>query len=320
MIHASIAGAESAVAGELIRILLYHPDVEIIGIYSPTLAGKALDEVHHGMIGDSDLRFCSAIDFNKTNALFICTPQPDTFFAELPDDLRIIDLTDSHIASNDDFVYGICELNRKPLVRGAIHAALPSAIAQTALLTLLPLANNLLLNCDITVRASQPIAAADITQIETVVKTLQLSFNHQITTDTTALSGTDRAMFVEVSFDCAIDIAQVADMFNEFYDDHNFTFVIARKPDTADVANTNKCIINIARNTDKCIINTTRNTDGTANGNNIGNNSEANNSRIILTAAIDPRIKGTAGTAVHCMNLLFGLHERVGLTLKPSIA
>jgi N-acetyl-gamma-glutamyl-phosphate reductase len=291
MIHASIAGADSDVAGELIRILLYHPDVEITGICAPTLAGKALDEVHHGMIGDTDLRFSSSIDFTKTNVVFICAPQPDSFYAELPEDLRIVDLTNSHINDGSDYVYGICELNRKPLVRGAIHAALPSAVAQSVLLSLLPLANTLLLNSDITIRSSLTVTNQDILEVETVVKALQLSFNRKLEVSAEPLVGANRAMFTEVSFDCSLNAAQVVDMFNEFYDDHNFTFVIARKPVVSDVANTNKCIVNIDKDGD----------------------------RLTITAAIDPHIKGAAGTAAHCMNLLFGLHERVGLTLKPSL-
>ncbi len=292
MIHASIAGADSDAAGELIRILLYHPDVEITGICAPAHAGQALDEVHHGMIGDTDLRFSSTIDFSKTNIVFICAQQPESFYAELPADIRIVDLTNSHFYDVSDYVYGICELNRKPLVRGALHAALPSAAAQAALLPLLPLANSLLLNSDIKIRSSHTVSAQATAEIETVVKAMQLSFNHKIEAESQALT-TDsaRAMLTEVSFDCAIDTAQVVDMFNEFYDDHNFTFISARKPQADDVANTNKCIINIARQGE----------------------------RLVLTSAIDPKIKGLAGTAAHCMNLLFGLHERVGLTLKPSL-
>jgi N-acetyl-gamma-glutamyl-phosphate reductase len=223
--------------------------------------------------------------------VFICAPQPDSFYAELPEDLRIVDLTNSHINDGSDYVYGICELNRKPLVRGAIHAALPSAVAQSVLLSLLPLANTLLLNSDITIRSSLTVTNQDILEVETVVKALQLSFNRKLEVSAEPLVGANRAMFTEVSFDCSLNAAQVVDMFNEFYDDHNFTFVIARKPVVSDVANTNKCIVNIDKDGD----------------------------RLTITAAIDPHIKGAAGTAAHCMNLLFGLHERVGLTLKPSL-
>jgi N-acetyl-gamma-glutamyl-phosphate reductase len=291
MIHASIAGGETEQAGELLRILLYHPDVEIISVHNPNLAGKAIDEVHRGMIGDTDLRFSSTIDFDKTNMLFVCAPLSEDIYSEVGKDTRIVDLTDTHIDNDDDFVYGICELNRKPMVRGALHAAVPTPIAQPILLALLPLAKNLLLNTDITVRVSHDFTAEAMHEVNEVVKSLQLSFNQKILVEKCGREVPRRAMFAEVSFDSTVDLAQIAEMFNEFYDDHNFTFVIGREPEAADVANTNKCIIYLRRD----------------------------NGRLIIATAIDPLVKGAAGTAVHCMNLLFGLHERVGLTLKSSL-
>jgi N-acetyl-gamma-glutamyl-phosphate reductase len=293
MIHASIAGGESDCAGELIRILLYHPDVEIISVYAPALAGKAIDDIHHGMIGDTDLRFNSSIDFDKSNVIFICAPQPEQFYAELPEDMRVVDMVNTHISTpQDNYVYAICELNRKPLVRGALRTAVPTPVAQVVLLALLPLAKNLLINGDVEIKSSTSVAADAITEIETVIKTLQFSFNHNIIVSPVQFQSEHRAMTVQVSFDCGIDAAQAQQIFDDFYDDHNFTFTVAREPQVSDVANTNKCIVNINKQDDK----------------------------LVICAAIDPLIKGAAGTAVHAMNLLFGLHERVGLTLKPSLS
>jgi N-acetyl-gamma-glutamyl-phosphate reductase len=291
MIHASIAGGDSPVAGELLRILLYHPDVELISVCSPLHAGMAIDEVHHGMIGDTDLRFSSSIDLEKTNMVFVCTVQPDAFFAELADDVRIVDLTENHVNAGDDYVYGFCELNRKPLVRGALHAAVPTAVAQAVLLALVPLANNLLVNDDVSIKAGCDVTDKDIDEVKAVVTALQLSFNNAIKVDAEKTATARRALLVEVSLDCAVETAHIVELFNDFYDDHNFAFVIAREPQADDVANTNKGIINISK-------------DG---------------NRLTIKVAIDPMIKGAVGTAVHCMNLLFGLHERVGLTLKAAM-
>lgn len=291
MIHASIVGAETEVAGELLRILLYHPDVELTCVYSPSMAGKAIDEVHHGMIGDTDLRFSSTIDFSKTNMVFVCAPQADDFLAELDAEARVVDLTDTHVDGSDDYVYGFCELNRKPMVRGALRAGVPTAIAQPILMALLPLANSLLLNEDITIKTNAEVTAEALNEVETLVKSLQLSFNKKIMVQPAPFAASPRAMFAEMSFDCAVETAQIVELLNNFYDDHNFTFVIGREPKADDVANTNKCIMNVRKE----------------------------DAKIVITAAIDPQIKGSAGTAVHCMNLLFGLHERVGLTLKASV-
>jgi N-acetyl-gamma-glutamyl-phosphate reductase len=290
MIHASIAGGDDALAGEILQILLYHPDVEVIGVCCPHLAGQAIDEVHHGMIGDTDLRFSSSIDFEKTNMVFVCTMQPDAFFAEIPDGVRIVDLTEAHINADDDYVYGFCELNRKPLVRGALHAAVPSPVAQAVLLALVPLANSLMINADVNIKVSADVTEQDLAEISAVINALQLSFTHALHADTEKLYGSRRALLAEISFDCNIEVTHIIEVFNSFYDDHNFAFVIGREPQAADVANTNKGILHIRREDD----------------------------RLVISVAIDPLIKGAAGTAVHCMNLLFGLHERVGLTLKPA--
>jgi N-acetyl-gamma-glutamyl-phosphate reductase len=291
MIHASIAGGDDALAGEILQILLYHPDVEVISVCCPHLAGQAIDEVHHGMIGDTDLRFSSSIDFEKTNMVFVCTMQPDAFFAEIPDGVRIVDLTEAHINADDDYVYGFCELNRKPLVRGALHAAVPSPVAQAVLLALVPLANSLMINADVNIKVSADVTEQDLAEISAVINALQLSFTHALHADTEKLYGSRRALLAEISFDCNIEVAHIIEVFNSFYDDHNFAFVIGREPQAADVANTNKGILHIRREDD----------------------------RLVISVAIDPLIKGAAGTAVHCMNLLFGLHERVGLTLKPAL-
>jgi N-acetyl-gamma-glutamyl-phosphate reductase len=291
MIHASIAGGDDALAGEILQILLYHPDVEVISVCCPHLAGQAIDEVHHGMIGDTDLRFSSSIDFEKTNMVFVCTMQPDAFFAEIPDGVRIVDLTEAHINADDDYVYGFCELNRKPLVRGALHAAVPSPVAQAVLLALVPLANSLMINADVNIKVSADVTEQDMAEISAVINALQLSFTHALHADTEKLYGSRRALLAEISFDCNIEVAHIVEVFDSFYDDHNFAFVIGREPQAADVANTNKGILHIRREDD----------------------------RLVISVAIDPLIKGAAGTAVHCMNLLFGLHERVGLTLKPAL-
>jgi N-acetyl-gamma-glutamyl-phosphate reductase len=176
-------------------------------------------------------------------------------------------------------------------VRGALRAGVPTAIAQPILMALLPLANSLLLNEDITIKTNAEVTAEALNEVETLVKSLQLSFNKKIMVQPAQFAASPRAMFAEVSFDCAVETAQIVELLNNFYDDHNFTFVIGREPKADDVANTNKCIMYVRREDVK----------------------------IVITAAIDPQIKGSAGTAVHCMNLLFGLHERVGLTLKASL-
>jgi N-acetyl-gamma-glutamyl-phosphate reductase len=93
-----------------------------------------------------------------------------------------------------------------------------------------------------------------------------------------------------IYLDLDVELDEVRRLYEEYYEDHNFTFISDKAPDLKDVVNTNKCIINLQK------------VDG----------------KLLITTVIDNLLKGASGTAVHNMNLLFGLHERVGLKLKPS--
>jgi N-acetyl-gamma-glutamyl-phosphate reductase len=99
-----------------------------------------------------------------------------------------------------------------------------------------------------------------------------------------------RGIMAVAYIDCPVDLDHIRKIYEEYYDDHNFTFITDKAPDLKDVVNTNKCIIHLEKVGDK----------------------------LLVTSVIDNLLKGAAGTAVHNMNLLFGLHERVGLHLKPS--
>ena len=161
MIQAGIIGGAGYTAGELIRLLLNHPDVELKWVHSSSNAGKPVTDVHKGLFGETDLVFSDTYNYDNINVLFFCTPHGESrkFMAEnsatMPKDMKIIDLSnDFRIEDGShDFVYGLPELNRKRLVRGAIHVANPGCFATAIQLSLLPLAKNLLLNSDIHITA-----------------------------------------------------------------------------------------------------------------------------------------------------------------------
>lgn len=98
-------------------------------------------------------------------------------------------------------------------------------------------------------------------------------------------------MTAKCTLNNSVDLGELSRLYEDYFDDHNFTFRINRTPRVADVEGTNKCLIFLERDYDN---------------------------RLTVTAAFDAVVKGNAGTAVHCMNLLFGLHELIGLTLKAS--
>lgn len=309
MIKAGITGGESKVAGEIVRLLLNHPDVDLKWIQSERNAGSRVSDVHQGLIGECDMVVVSQPRWNEIDVLFNCCHTGtsrvflDQAMAET-EGIKIIDLSgDYRIASEgNEFVYGLPELNRKAMVRGAMKVANPGAFATAVELALLPLAKNLLVNGDIHVAAvsGDPTLADNIrlynafthshvAEIRQTLSSLQSSFNSRVEM-VPMLGSFSRGLIAAVYLDCALSIEEVRRLYEEYYSDHNFTFVADKQVDMKDVANTNKCILHL----------------------------EKHGGRLLVTSVIDSMLKGSAGTAVHNMNLLFGLSERTGLALKPS--
>lgn len=321
MIKAGIIGGAGYTAGELIRLLINHPDVEIVWINSNSNAGNRVDSVHQGLIGETDLVFSSQTPLDQIDVLFCCTPHGDTRkFIDantIPAELRIVDLsTDYRIKDEShDFVYGLPELNRKTIVNGTKHVANPGCFATCIQLALLPLAKNLLLNADIHVNAItgstgagvkpgatshfswrndnvsiyKPFKHQHLAEIRQSLTQLQNSFKADI--NFIPVRGCfSRGIFATVYLDCPVELSMIRQLYDQYYSDHNFTFVTDKMPDLKDVVNTNKCLLHLIKEGDK----------------------------LLIVSVIDNLLKGASGQAVHNMNLLFGLDERVGLKLKPS--
>lgn len=321
MINAAIIGGAGHRAGELIRLLVNHPDVTICWIHNPTAAGKLVSELHHGLTGETYMRFTEDIDLNGIDVAFSCLPKGESAALlsqiALPEGMKFIDLSSDFRTPNEDsdFVYGLSELNRKPMVRGALHVATPGSVAMAVELALLPLAKNLMLNSPIHITAitgttdtetapesvidfeyrhdnislSRAFVHPQLNEIVNTLKSLQSSFNSQI--NLLSFGGSfPRGTLVAAYMETPIDLDQIRNLYEDYYSDHNFTFIVDRPVDIKDVTNTNKCMIHLEKIDDK----------------------------LLITAAIDNLLKGASGNAVHCMNLLFGLHERVGLFLKGS--
>ena len=321
MIKAGIIGGAGYTAGELIRLLINHPDVQLMWVNSSSNAGNPVASVHQGLIGETDLVFTDQTPFDEINVLFFCTPhgQTRTFLEShsVPDDLRIIDLSTDyrHQDGTHDFVYGLPELNRKAIVRGAKHIANPGCFATAIQLALLPLAKNLLLNKDVHVFAItgstgagvkpaptshfswrndnisiyKPFRHQHLDEIRQSLSQLQKSFASEI--DFIPVRGCfSRGIFATLYLDCPVELSEIRRLYDDYYSDHNFTFVTDKMPDLKDVVNTNKCLLHL----------------------------EKEGNKLIIVSVIDNLLKGASGTAVHNMNLLFGLHERTGLCLKGS--
>ena len=161
MIKAGIIGGAGYTAGELTRLLICHPEVELKWISSTSNAGNRVDSVHQGLIGETDLVFVADTPLSEIDVLFLCTPHGfskpflEEHKGEIPESLRIIDLAqDFRIADGvHDFVYGLPELNRERITTATKHIANPGCFATAIQLALLPLAKNGWLNADVHIHA-----------------------------------------------------------------------------------------------------------------------------------------------------------------------
>ena len=320
MIKVGIIGGAGYTAGELIRLLINHPDVEIIFINSTSNAGNRITDVHEGLYGETDMRFTAELPLDEIDCLFFCTAHGDTRkFMEshtVPEHVKIIDLSmDYRIKSEEhDFVYGLPELNRRAICE-ANHIANPGCFATCIQLGVLPLAKHLMLNSDLHVNAItgstgagvkpsatshfswrndnisiyKPFTHQHLAEINQSLVQLQNSFNSQI--NFIPVRGNfSRGIFATTYLDCRIELSEIRRIYEEYYSDHSFTFVVDKNPDLKQVVNTNKCLIYLQKYEDK----------------------------LLIVSMIDNLLKGASGQALHNMNLLFGLEETVGLHLKPS--
>lgn len=300
MIKTSISGADTADGGELIRILAMHPEVELVSAQGEGMEGRPLSSFHHGLIGETDLSFTSRLDTERCDVLFICDRHPDAGeFSRLRrsrPDLKIISLREVKGIDADEagMIYGLPEINRKPLVRGATAAYLPSPFASMALVALYPLALNLLLDGDIRISLNAPADIMDdydtaeaAREIQGILSGVQHSFRGDVEIEATA-GATRRSALMHISLGCNLDAEHLMSLYG-MYDDHNFSFAVRTPVGASEVAGTDKCVISVGTPADGAVT---------------------------LDVAADCRLRGGAGEAVHVMNLMCGLHERTGLALK----
>ncbi|MDE6528446.1 MAG: N-acetyl-gamma-glutamyl-phosphate reductase [Muribaculaceae bacterium] len=343
MIKIGILGAETIAAGELIRILINHPDVELRTVASSSEAGRTVAEVHRGLTGDTDLRIAASLTPDGHDAVFLCGENwMASEWMKLHHDnpamseLRIIDLTGAFRDGSHQMVYGFPEYNRKALVRGARRASIPSPAAIAVETALFPLAKNLLLNgrinATVSIAATEDAAGntsaglsqhtspryADISastrldpiapqehrpdgdaiarEIETAIRAIQPSFAGNISLRLSRDGSITRGITAVIETPCGVAPNELERLYNDAYSDHNFTYPVNTRPTVADVANTNKCLLHMEYATAP----------------------DSGLPLLRITSVIDNLLKGAAGTAVHCLNLLFGLSERTGLALKAS--
>ena len=319
MIRVGIIGGAGYTAGELLRLLLIHPETEIVFVNSSSNAGNRVTDVHEGLYGETDLVFTDQLPLGDIDVLFFCTAHGDTkkFLDshQIPEDLKIIDLSmDYRMEGEHDFVYGLPELNRRATC-SAKHVANPGCFATCIQLGLLPLAKNHLLKGDVSVNAITGSTGAGVKpgatshfswrnnnisiykafehqhvpEIMRSLRQLQPDFNSEI--DFIPYRGDfARGIFATLVVHTDRELPELVQMYRDYYEKDSFTHIVEKNIDLKQVVNTNKCLLHL----------------------------EKHGHKLLIVSCIDNLLKGASGQAVHNMNLLFNLEETTGLKLKPS--
>ena len=320
MTRAGILGAAGFTGGELIRLLLNHPEVEIVFANSESNAGNPVSDVHEGLVGDTDLRFTDTMPFDQVDVVFLCFGhgKSEAFLKEhaIPEQVRIIDLAqDFRLASpSHDFVYGLPELNKERIAK-AQHIANPGCFATCIQLGLLPAARMGILQDDIAVNAitgstgagQKPTATTHFSWRSSNMS-IYKPFQHQhvpeirqsLLQEQGSLEASidfipyrgdfTRGIFATEVVKTDADINDIVAAYKAYYADAPFTHYVERPIDLKQVVNTNKALVHCEK---------------------YGN-------KLLVTSCIDNLLKGAVGQAVQNMNIMFGIDETAGLRLKPS--
>lgn len=318
MIKAGIIGGAGYTAGELIRLLVNHPEVELVFAQSSSNAGKKVWEVHSGLFGDSNLVFCEDTPLDSVDVVFMCGGhgKSTAFWEEnaRPSGLKVIDLAQDYRDESCGYVYGLPELNRERILKASLIAN-PGCFATAIQLAILPLAANGLLTDDVNVTAITGSTGAGVKpgptthfswrndnvsvykafehqhlkEIGMNIGRLQPSFGGNV--NFIPVRGDfSRGILASIHTRCSVSAEEAMDIYRDFYRNAAFTFVFDRNVDLKQVVNTNKCLLSI----------------------------EKHGEQLLINSVIDNLLKGASGQAVQNMNLIFGLEETMGLRLKAS--
>jgi len=318
MVRVGIIGAAGYTAGELLRILVFHPEAEIVFAHSSSNAGKKLWEVHSGLFGDTDLSFSSDYDLSAIDVLFICSGHGKSteFWKEnpRPSGLKVIDLAQDFRDESEGYVYGLPELGTARIAASDLVAN-PGCFATAIQLAILPLAAAGLLSSDVEITAITGSTGAGVKpgatthfswrnnnvsvykafthqhliEIGMNVRKLQPGFDKSL--NFIPVRGDfARGILASVHTECPLDAEAAVKLYSDFYSGAAFTFVYPGSVDLKQVVNTNKCLLSIWKHSD----------------------------RLLVNSVIDNLLKGASGQAVQNMNIMTGLPENTGLKLKPS--
>lgn len=314
-----IIGGAGYTAGELLRLLINHPEVSIEWVHSTSNAGQRIDSVHQGLLGETDLVFSDTHPLDTVDVLFLCSAhgQSQKFWEtnERPAGLRVIDLAQDFRDESCGYVYGLPEMNRSRIANAELIAN-PGCFATAIQLSLLPLAAaGLLPDGDVNITALTGSTGAGVKPaatthfswrsdnvsvykafthqhlIEIGATLRKLQPGHKSKLNFVPMRGDwPRGIFAVTTLHCSLSEDEVQKLYADYYADAPFAVVSDRAVDLKQAVNTNKAIMHVEKHDDM----------------------------LLVSIAEDNLLKGASGQAVQNMNIMLGLDERCGLRLKPS--
>jgi N-acetyl-gamma-glutamyl-phosphate reductase len=309
MAKIGIVGAAGYTGGELLRILVNHPDVHLTCILSNSQAGKLISDVHTDLLGSTHLRFSK--DLTPVDVLFLCSGHGESkkFLAanDIPWHTKIIDLSTDFRDESEGFVYGLAEF-QKEKIQSATKIANPGCFATSIELALLPLAAAGLITEDVHVSAitgstgaGQSLSPTSHFSWRNNNVSVYKTFTHQHLAEIKQTLGAKKAIhFIPYRGNFSRGIManvytpysgtqeQAEKLYEDFYANSPFVFLSPQAVDVKQVVNTNKCFLHL----------------------------QVHEGQILISSVIDNLIKGASGQAVQNMNLMLGWSEDAGLKLK----
>jgi len=319
-VRAGIIGGAGYTGGEMLRLLVNHPTVDIAFVNSTSNQGNLITDVHTDLLGDTDLRFTGELSFD-IDVLFLCVGHGDAKkFLDanpVPAGIKIVDLSqDFRLAANADekWIYGLPELNRER-IKTADYIANPGCFATCIQLALLPLAAKGLIQNEVHINATtgstgagQSLSATSHFSWRNNNLSVYKAFDHQHLNEIgESLLQLDPAFDTVLNFipqrgdftrgilaaayvESDLSAEEAEKLYEDFYAEHPFTQVSKKEINLKQVVNTNKAFVHVAKHGNK----------------------------LLIISIIDNLLKGASGQAVQNMNLMFGLDEQQGLRLKAT--
>ena len=312
-----IIGANGYTGSELVRLLAFHPNIELKFLFSRSNSGVKISELYPDLESICELVLTNEI--SETDILFLCLPHKESqnWLNENPvsDDTLIIDLGNDFRLDgnfeNRNFVYGLPEIYFDD-IQNSKSIANPGCFATAIQLALLPLAKENLLKDIYTTGITGSTGAGQSLQPTThftwrndnvsAYKTLNHQHVDEILKQVNWLNEKEvelnfvpwrgdfaRGIFTSSIIDCDLELEKIYALYKDFYKDSPFVRISEKPIDMKQVVNTNFCDIQIEKQGD----------------------------RIAVHSAIDNLLKGASGQAVQNMNIANGWEQNLGLNLKP---